>query len=108
MNVYEEAHNLYRAIKESEEYKQYKAASEKIKENEEVDKMLKDFMEKQLKIQAKQALGEEVPDDMMKTIQELSTIVMSDPAAAEYMQCQVRFMIMFQDVQNILAETLEV
>ncbi len=108
MNVYEEAHNLSRAIKESEEYKQYKAASEKIKENEEVDKMLKDFMEKQLKIQAKQALGEEVPDDMMKTIQELSTIVMSDPAAAEYMQCQVRFMIMFQDVQNILAETLEV
>ncbi len=108
MNVYEEAHSLSRAIKESEEYKQYKAVAEKIKQNEEVDKMLKDFMEKQLKVQAKQALGEDVPDDMMKTIQELSAIVMSDPAAAEYMQCQVRFMIMFQDVQNILAETLEV
>ena len=33
MNVYEEAHNLSKAIKESEEYKQYKAASDKIKEN---------------------------------------------------------------------------
>ena len=34
MNVYEEAHALERAIKESEEYKQYKAAKDKVEANE--------------------------------------------------------------------------
>ena len=61
MNVYEEAHNLSRAIKESEEYKHYKAAADKLKEKPELDKMIKDFMEKQIKIQTKQMLGERNP-----------------------------------------------
>ena len=33
MNVYDEAHKLNQAIKESEEYKQYQAVKEKIKGN---------------------------------------------------------------------------
>lgn len=106
MNVYEEAHSLSRAIKESEEYKQYKAASDKIKENPELDKMIQDFMEKQIKMQTKQMMGEEVPQDIMETIQKLSGIVMADPAAAEYLQCQMRFSLMMQDVYNILGETV--
>ena len=106
MNVYEEAHNLSKAIKESEEYKQYKAAYDKIKENPELDKMMKDFMEKQIQMQTKQMLGEEVPQDMMQNIQKLTEIVTADPAAAQYLQCQMRFSIMMQDVYNILGETV--
>ena len=94
MNVYEEAHNLSRAIKESEEYKP------------ELDKKIKDFMEKQIKIQTKQMLGEAVEESQLSEIQRLSAIVMQDPLAAEYMQCQMRFSIMAQDVYTILGETL--
>lgn len=106
MNVYEEAHNLSRAIKESEEYKYYKAAADKLKEKPELDKMIKDFMEKQIKIQTKQMLGEAVEESQLSEIQRLSAIVMQDPLAAEYMQCQMRFSIMAQDVYTILGETL--
>ncbi|ESE30823.1 MAG: YlbF family regulator [[Eubacterium] brachy] len=106
MNVYEEAHNLSRAIKESEEYKHYKAAADKLKEKPELDKMIKDFMEKQIKIQTKQMLGEAVEESQLSEIQRLSAIVMQDPLAAEYMQCQMRFSIMAQDVYTILGETL--
>lgn len=108
MNVYEEAHNLSRAIKESEEYKLYKAASDKLKEKPELDKMIKDFLEKQIKLQTKQMLGEETDGNQMEEIQKLSAIVMQDPTAAEYLQCQMRFSIMAQDVYNILGESLNV
>lgn len=106
MNVYEEAHNLSRAIKESEEYRQYKAASDKVKENEELDRMLQDFMQKQVEVQTKQMMGEEVGPEVMESIQKLSAIVMTDPSAAEFLQCQVRFAVMIQDVYKILEETV--
>ena len=106
MNVYEEAHSLSKAIKESEEYKQYKAAADKVKENPELDKMMKDFLDKQLAMQTKQMLGEEVSADIMESIQKLSGIVMADPVAAEYLQCQMRFSIMIQEVYKILGDVI--
>lgn len=108
MNVYEEAHSLKKAIKESEEYKQYKAAADKIKENPELDKMMKDFMDKQIEMQTKQMLGEEASAEVMESIQKLSGFVMADPAAAEYLQCQMRFSLMVQDVYKILGEAITV
>ena len=106
MNVYEEAHNLSRAIKECEEYKQYKTALDKVKENPELDEMIQDFTKKQIEMQTKQAMGQEVDKEMMDSIQKLSSIVMTDPAAADFIQCQVRFAIMIQDVYKIIEETV--
>ena len=58
MNVYEEAHNLSRAIKESEEYKHYKAAADKLKEKPELDKMIKeDVYKRQNQGQSFQKVG---------------------------------------------------
>lgn len=108
MNVYEEAHNLSNAIKQSEEYKQYKAASDKVKENPELDKMMKDFLDKQIQMQTKQMLGQEVESEIMESIQKLSGIVMSDPVAADYLQCQMRFSIMVQDVYKILGDVITI
>lgn len=108
MNVYEEAHNLSNAIKQSEEYKQYKATSDKVKENPELDKMMKDFLDKQIQMQTKQMLGQEVEGEIMESIQKLSGIVMSDPVAADYLQCQMRFSIMIQDVYKILGDVITI
>ena len=108
MNVYEEAHNLSNAIKQSEEYKQYKAASDKVKENPELYKMMKDFLDKQIQMQTKQMLGQEVEGEIMESIQKLSGIVMSDPVAADYLQCQMRFSIMIQDVYKILGDVITI
>ena len=71
MNVYEESHKLAKAIKESEEYKQLKTLSEKIEEKNELKSMLKDFMEKQVEMQTKQMLGEEISTYALEDIQKL-------------------------------------
>lgn len=106
MNVYDEAHSLTRAIKESEEYKQYMEAKEKIAENEQLDKMLKDFQTEQFKIQSKQMTGEEITDEMQQQIQKLYGIIVQDPLAAQYLQCELRFSMMMNDVYKILGEAV--
>lgn len=106
MNVYEEAHSLERAIKESEEYKEFKRLKKKIDAEESLKKMMEDFHSKQLELQTKQMMGQEVTSEMMQSVQDLYQIIAKDPVAAEYLQAEMRFSVMMQDVYKILGEVV--
>ena len=106
MNVYDEAHSLARAIKESEEYKRYETAKNAVNANPELAGMIKDFQGKQFEMQAKQMMGEELGDELKDTIQNLYGVMMRDPLAADYMQCEMRFQMMMSDVYKILGEVM--
>ena len=106
MNVYDQAHNLARAIKESEEFKQYDYLKKVIDQKEDLSKMVKDFQAKQFELQAKQMMGEEMTPEMMQSIQELYQIIMTDPTASQYMQAEMRFSLMMNDVYKILGEVM--
>lgn len=108
MNVYEETHKLATAIRESEEYKSYMAAKKRLEENTELNSAIKDFEAKSAELQTKQLLGEENLEDMMKSVTELSGILMQDPLAAEYLQTQIRFSVMIKDVFDILGEVVKI
>lgn len=108
MNVYNEAHNLEHAIKESEEYKQMAAAKVKIDADPELKKVIDDFHKKQLAVQTKQMMGEEVGQDVMQAMQDLYAVVAKDPAAAEFLQCEMRFGLMMQDVYKILGDVISI
>ncbi len=106
MNVYDEINNLQRAIKESEEYKQYMAVKAKVAENEELNAMIKDYQGKQMELQMKQAMGESIEQEAMKLIQPLYEVMMKDPVAAEYLQCEMRFGMMMNDIYKSLADVV--
>lgn len=106
MNVYDAARNLANAIKESEEYKQYNEIKEAVSSNEDLSGMLNDFQAKQFEIQAKQMMGEEIGEEMMEQIQSLYGIMMQDPTAAQYLQSEIRFSLMMNDIYKILGEVI--
>lgn len=104
MNVYDQAHGLAQAIKASEEYKQYDEAKQKLKENAELEKMVKDFQSKQFELQAKQMTGEQLTSEDMANVQQLYAILLKDPLAAKYVETEMRFSIMMKDVYEIIGE----
>ena len=106
MNVYDQAHGLAQAIRESEEFKQYDQLKKVVDQNEELSKMINDFQAKQMELQAKQLMGEEAAPDMTQQIQNLYQIIMKDPLAAQYMQAQMRFSLMMNDVYKILGHVM--
>ncbi len=106
MNVYDQAHSLAKAIKECEEYKQYMNIKKTVEQNPQLDQMIKDFQQKQFEVQAMQMAGQEADPELMNKIQELVGIVMADPLAAQYMQCEMRFALMMQDVLQIVNEPI--
>ncbi len=104
MNVYDQAHSLAKAIKESGEYKEYKEYETEIDKNPDLSKMIKDFQQKSIELQTKQMLGEELTAEMTAGIQSLYQIVLQDPLAANYLQASMRFSLMMKDVYEILGE----
>ena len=107
MNVYDQAHSLAQAIRESEEFKQYDQYKKIVKENPQLDQSLKDLMKKQMEMQAAQMMGQEVTQEAFQQIQQLSAILMQDPSAAQYLQNQMRFSMMMADVYKIIADVAD-
>jgi len=107
MNVYNEAHNLARAVRESEEFKQYESVKKQIAEHPELKQMIGEFQTKQFEMQARLLMGEDPREEVNAQIQELYTIMMRDPLSAQYLQCEIRFSLMMNDVYKILGEVID-
>lgn len=107
MNVYDQAHQLAQAIKESEEFKQFDSYKKQVEANPQINEAVKDFMKKQFEMQAAQMAGQGIDQEMMQQLSQLSAILMQDPTAAQYMQCQMRFSMMMADVYKIIGETAD-
>lgn len=106
MNVYDKAHELASAIKGCQEFKDYDRLKKQVETNPELNEMIKDFQSKQFEIQAKQMMGEELGGDVMQGIQDMYQIIMKDPLATEYMQAEMRFSLMMNDVYKILGDVM--
>lgn len=80
---------------------------EKVKTNPQLDESLKDFKTRQLALQASQMMGQQMDQEAMAQVQSLYGILSRDPLAAEYLQCEMRFSLMINDVYQILAEVID-
>jgi len=107
-NPYDKARELTLAIKESQEYQDYIAAKERASENQELVVALNDYQEKQFELQKKTMLGEEIGQESMQQMQNLYQILARDPAAAAYLQAQIRFAMMVNDVYSTLGDVIKV
>jgi len=108
INPYDKARELSIAIKESQEYKDYTAAKERASQNPDLVAALNDYQEKQFNMQKKTMLGEEIGQDMIQQMQNLYEILASDPAAAAYLQAQMRFAMMVNDIYQVLGDVVKV
>ena len=106
MNVYDQAHELANAIKSCQEFKDYEDVKAKVAANPDLDAMIKDFQSKQFEMQTKQMLGEELDAEFVGKAQEIYQIIMKDPLATEYMQAEMRFSLMMNDVYKILGDAM--
>ena len=106
MNVYNEAHNLAKAIKECDEFKKYNELKKSANANPELAKMIADFQAQQMQLQLKQMSGEQMDAEFMSKVQELYGIITKDPLAAQYMQAEMTFSLMMNDVYKILGEAM--
>ncbi|MDR3072785.1 MAG: YlbF family regulator [Clostridiales Family XIII bacterium] len=106
-NIHDMAKELSDAIRASEEYRAYIAIKEKAGQNPELTEALNDFRGKQFEMQKRQMMGENPGPDVLAQMQNLGQILMRDPLAAEFLQAEMRFTLIVNDVYQILAEAVK-
>lgn len=106
MNVYDEAHNLARAVKESNEYIEYSRVCEEIDKDPNLSQMIREIREISLKVQASQVTGGQPDSELMSRLQSVYAMMASNPQAVRYIEAETRFQLMMKDVLEILGEVM--
>ena len=106
MNVYDEAHSLAKAIKESNEFKEFDRIRKEVDKDKECSDMLKELTELQVQLQTTQLTGQQPDKDVFARFQSLSAMVMTKPLAAQYLQAQMAIATLMNDVFGIVGEAI--
>lgn len=106
MNVYDEAHSLARAIKESNEFKEFEQISAEVKKDEQLTEMIKEVREISFQVQAAQLGGQEPDPAIAARMQTVYTMLSTKPLAMKYIEAETRMQLMMKDVFDIIGEAM--
>lgn len=106
MNVYDEAHSLAKAIKESGEFKEFDRMRKVVEDDKEISEMLGEFQKLQIELQTAQMTGNAPDQNTMSRIQALGTMLTTKPLAAQFLQAEAAFSVMMNDVFKIIGDAV--
>ena len=104
MNPYDQAHALARALKESEEYREYARLKEAAYDDGTNKALLDEYKKLQFSLQAKAAAGETMPEEDFQRLQQIGTLLQFNPDASAFLMAEFRFQRMLSDIFKILAD----
>ncbi|MBY6274660.1 MAG: hypothetical protein CWE10_00355 [Symbiobacterium thermophilum] len=108
VNVYDHAHSLARALKESQEYKSFQAAREKIKGKPAAEQMIADFHKRQMELQAEVLQGKELTQEQKEGLERLYNVLIQDLDIRDYLMAEQRLGTLLSDVYKIIGEAVDV
>ena len=84
VNVYDKANELASLIKQSEEYEEYTKIKDEVYEDEQNQRMIKDYKKLQFEAQAAYLTGQEPEAELMNKIQKMGEVLQFNPKITEF------------------------
>jgi|SRR5690625_3330603 len=106
-NIYDSAYDLEKAIRNSNEYKDLKAAFESVMNDESAKQMFEGFRNSQLELQEKQMQGEEITQDEIEKAQKQFEVVQQHTAISKLMEQEQRLNTVISDISKIISQPLD-
>lgn len=108
VKVYDQAHALAKAIKESEEYKNYQEAKTKLEEEEKAKEMMMEFRKFQYEVQMEQIGSEskEVDREKADKLKKMYEAINMNTIIKDYLAAEYKFGKMVADVSKILGDAI--
>jgi cell fate (sporulation/competence/biofilm development) regulator YlbF (YheA/YmcA/DUF963 family) len=107
MEVQKKAQELAEAIAKSSEYNRMIAARDAVNKHQAAKVMLRDFQEKQLKLQQQQMSGEEVTPEQEEQLQRLFGVISVNPYIRELFEAEFAFSGLMMQVNDALSQVLD-
>ncbi|GGE17216.1 UPF0342 protein [Marinithermofilum abyssi] len=106
-NVYDQAHALARALRESEELKVLEQAWTSISKDQAKRQLLDQFRQLQMEVQMAQMSGQAPSQEAVKQLNGLLEKVQADPGLKSFLEVEQRLGTMMNDLNRIISEPLE-
>ncbi|MDO5457202.1 MAG: YlbF family regulator [Atopococcus tabaci] len=106
VNIYDTANQLAKEVTETKEFKDLKEALDQAKADEASNKIYTEFQETQLTIQQQQAAGQEVEQEKIKRLQELSEEMQDDDLLKEVLKNEQEMNMLLNDVNRVVVSPL--
>jgi len=106
MNVYDAAHSLAKAIKESDELTKFKELQAQMFAKEDIKAQFDNFQKLQIEIQTAQMTGQSVDEEKMKEAQSLFELIQQDQVANQYFLAEMKLNQMMGDVTKIISDAM--
>lgn len=103
---YDKVHELVRALKDSEEYKNYLSLKAELKNDSKAYEMLKEFKKKQEEHQLNYINGQEMAKEELDQMQNLYSLVIQNETTRKLLECEMRLNVMLADMNKIVGEGL--
>ncbi|NLB61410.1 MAG: YlbF family regulator [Clostridiales bacterium] len=104
--TYDTAKKLAQELKDSEEYKEFRASSEKVKENETTVALLKDYHKLQIEVQSMAYTGKK-DDEKIEQLKKVGELLQMNREASDYLIAEFRLNRVVSDIYKIIAEAIE-
>jgi cell fate (sporulation/competence/biofilm development) regulator YlbF (YheA/YmcA/DUF963 family) len=104
MNVYDQAHILAKAMRESEEFKEYERLREPAYSDSTNKALLDEYKRLQYRLQATMAAGQTMNEQDFQRMQQIGALLQYNQEARDYLLAEFRFQKLLADIYKILAD----
>lgn len=108
INPYDKAHELARALTDSEVYKRYVAAKSAVEKKPEYQEKILQIRNQQMVLNRAQMLGQEVDSDSVLELSQMFARANQVQEIAEFFNAEGAFIQMFNDIMEIIQNAVEV
>lgn len=105
-NVYDKAHELSRALRESNEYVAMKGLYEQVMNDEQTKELFIRFRDLQMNLQRKQMEGQQITEDEAVEAQKQFELVQQNELMTKLFEAEQRLSIIVTDINQVITEPL--
>ena len=107
MNPYDKAHELARALRESQEFQALAEQKRRVDTDPAAKKMLDDFRHRQWELETRRIMGEEITESDLEQVKRLQEVITMNTLAREYLEAEYRFGVVYSDIHKILGNAVK-
>ena len=108
MYIYDRAHQLAADIKQSEEFKTYKALKDELYAEETTKSLLKQYKQAQFEAQAMMMSGQQPGEELMDKLKKVGEVLAFNPKVTEFFAAEYKFNTIVSDIYKIIGEACDV
>lgn len=107
MSFHDSINDLVASFKDTQEYKEYLQLKQKLKQDDNVYNMLKDFKDKQNQVQINYLNGQDISKEKQEEMENLYSIVIQNDDCRKILECEMKINIILADLQKSMGDAIE-